>query len=347
MAYDDMGRHYQHIGALGEAVKNFNKEREYCQLPAHIAIMVNRLINAHIEQSSWISVEANVQKLRGLPQKPGDGEKLEAKLSAAQGLAELSTQQYHRAALTLLDCNPRMTQNRSEDTTADESYGEVITPNDIASYGALCALASMNRMELQKNVLDNTKFRNYLELEPHLRRAVSSFVAGKYSQCLDILSAHRTDYILDIYLSPHYDQLVSMIRNKAIVQYFAPFSKVTFSALATAFKINEDDIIENLIELIGSNSLPATLDLENGLLVANTAETRAEMFNTAMGASQDYEKVLQSRLLRFAVSNANLDISSPKQQGSGNSTGAGDLLMGREYNAKVKGKSTRELKDFF
>lgn len=343
MAYDDMGKHYQQIGTLAEAIKNFNKEREYCQLPAHVAIMVNRLINANIEQNSWLSVEANVQKLRSLPQKSTDSEKLDAKLSAAQGLAELSTQQYRKAALTLLDCSPRLIQGRLDNSTADDSYSEVMTPNDVATYGALCALASMDRGELQKQVLENVKFRNYLELEPHLRRAISSFVAGKYSQCLEILNAYRTDYVLDMYLSPHFDSLYNLVRNKAIVQYFIPFSRVTFNALATAFTTSEQDVIDSLIELIKSDQISASLDLENGLLVASKTESRAEMFKTAMQSSLEYEKTLQTRLLRFAVTNANLEILSTKHAVSG---GGSDLLMGRDSNAKGK-RQARDSRGFF
>lgn len=346
MAYDDIGRYYQHIGALGEAIKNFNREREYCQLPTHICIMVNRLINANIEQNNWLSVKENVNKIQSLPQKPVDADKLDAKLISAQGLAEMCTQQYRKAALTLVECNPYMVHNRQDDPAIDDLYNSVMSPSDVATYGALCALATMGRGELKKHVLENNKFRNYLELEPHLRRAISSFVAGKYSQCLDILQAYRTDYLLDLYLSSHYDRLFNLVRNKAIVQYLIPYSRVTFSALATAFKTNEQDIVDSLIELIQSHQISAMLDLECGLLVTSKTESRPELFKSALESSQEYEKMMQSQLLRFAIVNANLEVQSPKQQQVGNVINNPDTLIARDTNVKGK-KNTRETQGFF
>ena len=340
MGYDDMGKHCQQIGLLGDAAKAFNKEREYCQLPSHIAIMVSRLINVYVEQESWLSVETNVQKLRALPQKPADSEKVEAKLSAALGLAELASGNFKKAAQTLLDCNPRMVQAKLDDPNSDEAYNEVMTPNDIATYGALCALASMDRNDLQTHVLDNSKFRNYLELEPHLRRAISSFVSGRYAACLETLQSYRTDYILDIYLSYHYDHLFSLIRNKAIVQYFVPFKTVTFKALAASFNTGEDHMAAILAELIRSGSLNARLDMEHGLLKAYKVDERIEMYKKANSAVADFSKVLHQRALRMSAINTGCIVRSPSSKMDLNMYGPDrvDTLMSIDPNSRGKSK---------
>jgi COP9 signalosome complex subunit 1 len=335
MGYDDLGRYCQQVGMLNEAAKAFNKEREYCQLPAHISIMVTRLINVYIEQESWLSVETNVQKLRSLPQNPqnpAESEKVGAKLSAALGLAELAVGNYAKAAYTFLNCNPRMVQAKLDDPNSEEAYNEVITPNDIATYGALCALATKDRRGLQTQVLENTNFRNYLELEPHLRRAISTFVAGKYAQCLEILTSYRTDYLLDLYLSPHFDKLYGLIRNKAIEQYFVPFSSVTFKSLAASFNTTDEAIVDILTDLIKNKTLPARLDIEKGLLVADKVEPRNEMYDSAMKASKDYEHTLHLRLVRIGVSTAGLEI---KASSKGSAT---DNLLNPDQAPKSKGK---------
>jgi hypothetical protein len=46
------------------------------------------------------------------------------------------------------------------------SYEEVISPQDVATYGGLCALASLDRKELKERVLDNITFRAALEARP-------------------------------------------------------------------------------------------------------------------------------------------------------------------------------------
>ena len=349
MGYDDLGRHYHHIGELVDAAKSFNKEREACQLPSHVAIMISRLINVYIEQESWISVETNVQKLKASGQKAADAEKMEAKLSAASGLAQLATGNYKAAAQSFLECNPRMLQARIDDPNSEETYNEVITPNDIATYGALCTLATMDRDELQTQVLNNSNFRNYLELEPHLRRAISSFVACKFSMCLGILESYRTDYLLDIYLYRHFTELFILVRNKAIVQYFVPYSAVSIASLAVSFNTDEKTMHDTLIELIKSDALPARLDMEKGLLVGYKVDQRTQMYDEATAAAEDYGRTLQQRLLRMEVINAGLEVKAPASKGGpmSHAGGAGaDTLMGFEHGLRGA-KGFKSLRSYF
>lgn len=89
------------------------------------------------------------------------------------------------------------------------NYTEVIAPQDVATYGGLCALASFDRAELkaiiqfsfcslvilllklhdiitmqladsddfvwQSKVIDNINFRNFLELVPEIRELIHDF----------------------------------------------------------------------------------------------------------------------------------------------------------------------------
>ncbi|KAL0913127.1 hypothetical protein M5K25_016561 [Dendrobium thyrsiflorum] len=57
------------------------------------------------------------------------------------------------------------------------NYSEVIAPQDVATYGGLCALASFDRTELKNKVIDNISFRNFLELVPEVRELINDFYA--------------------------------------------------------------------------------------------------------------------------------------------------------------------------
>ena len=48
------------------------------------------------------------------------------------------------------------------------SYSEVLSAQDVATWGALCALATFNRGELKRLVIDNLGFREYLETVPEV-----------------------------------------------------------------------------------------------------------------------------------------------------------------------------------
>src|SRR5271170_240008 len=225
MGNEDLGNHYYSIGDLNNAVKAYGRMRDYCTTPAHIASTSFRIIQVAIEQGNWLAVQSQVHKIRNLQMKTDDAARNQPKIQAAMGLYQMCTGEYREAATSFLATDPSLT----------DTYNEVLSSNDIAVYGGLCALASMDRHELQTKVLENASFRNFLELEPHIRRAISFFCASKYSQCLDILESYRADYMLDIYLQAHVEDVYNKIRTKSIVQYFQPFSIVTLDSMEGMF----------------------------------------------------------------------------------------------------------------
>jgi COP9 signalosome complex subunit 1 len=121
----------------------------------------------------------------------------------------------------------------------------------------------MDRKELQQGVLDNQSFRTFLEHEPHIRKAISLFVNGRYSSCLSILEGSRADYLLDIYLQKHIPAIYTKIRTKCIVQYFVPFSCVTLQSLDAAFAQSGTSIGPELVDMIRQGELKARIDTKN------------------------------------------------------------------------------------
>lgn len=318
--------------------------RDYCTTNSHIVIMNMHLVNVCVDQRSWFAAQNHIQRTRGTAggQKYPEAEKASAKLSAAYALASMAQGNYKDAAEEFVGTDPRMSQAKLDDPTDEESYSEVLTPNDVAIYGGLCALASMTRVELQTKVLDNSDFRNYLELEPHIRRAISHFVSAKYSACLSILDSYKADYLLDIYLQPHVPHIYYEIRSKAIRQYFIPFSTVTLAALAEAFNTDEPTIEHELTQLIKRGDLEARIDLVDRVLLAKKVDARSRVHADALASAKEYERTAHLRILRMAILNAGLEVRGPKDtkgnQGAGGSgggnqeggvwMGAGDLIGG-------------------
>ena len=334
MGYDDLGHHYHNIGELSKSNKAYSQMRDFCTTNSHIVIMNMHLINVCIDQHSWFAAQSHVQRIRGQSgsQKYPEAEKNSAKLSTASGLAYMVQAKYKDAAEEFLSTNPRMSQAKLDDPADEESYNEVLTPNDVAVYGGLCALASMTREELQKRVLDNSGFRNYLELEPHIRRAISYFVSSKYSACLSILDSYKADYLLDIYLQCHIPQLYNKIRSKAIQQYFIPFSCVTLSALATAFNTDEPTVEFELSQMIKRGNIDARLDLVDRVLLARKVDNRSEVHAEALATAEEYERTAHLRLLRMGILSAGLEVKA--QKGLGN-VGSGSNQDGGRWNGGV------------
>ncbi|KAI4197095.1 MAG: hypothetical protein LQ346_003073 [Caloplaca aetnensis] len=332
MGYDDLGQHYHRTGELVESVKAFGRMRDFCTTPSHVVVMNLRLISVSIDQGNWLAVQTNVQKLRSPGQQFAEAQRLAAKLSAAMGLALLASGSYREAAQEFIDTDPRMTHARLDDPTDEEAFNEVMTPNDVAVYGGLCALASMDRTDLQKKILENNKFRSYLELEPHIRRAITFFVSSKFSLCLSILDSYRSDYMLDIHLQQHLGELYSQIRSKAIQQYFVPFSCATFAALGAAFDTDEQTIEQELTDMVKRGSLDARIDLVDRVLVARTLEARRNVHEHALQMAKEYERTAHLRILRTEIIHAVLEVADKgKALGSGialDHTGGGEQLYG-------------------
>lgn len=326
MGFDDLGQHYHQIGDLANSTKAYNRERDVCTTTTHVLIMYLRLIQVFIDQANWLAVQSNIQRIQAQKEKYPESEKLNAKLPAAMGIALLCSGNYRNAADKFLEVDPRMTSAKLDDPEDEESYNEVLTPNDVAVYGGLCALASMDRNELQKRVLENSSFRNYLELEPHIRRAISFFVSSKYSSCLSILDAYRSDYLLDIHLQKHFEHIYSQIRSKAIQQYFVPFSCVTLSALATAFNTNEEKIEHEINTLIKRGSLDGRIDLVGRVLLANTVDERIKVQEEALQMAKTYENTAHLRLLRIQALNSKLEVKASKEKSGSMMLKSEDLI---------------------
>lgn len=309
MGTDDLATHYHVIGDLASATKAYARLKDNCTTPSHFASMHLKLINVAIDRSDWFGVLQAVNRYRSGPKSEDEQAKNAPKISAAAGLAHLGQDNFLESANQFLNADP----------TLGDSYNEVITANDVAVYGGLCALASMDRNELQRRVLDNNQFRNYLELEPHIRRAVSFFCNSKFQSCLSILEEYRADYLLDIRLQRHIPALYDQIRIKSIRQYIVPFSRVSLDAMAKVFApkvvggvVSPTNIgspfVQELIKLIEKGTLNARIDLEKGLLVSKQTDLRRDVVKEALDSVKEYVNEAHLRLMRTEIINAGMEI---------------------------------------
>ncbi|KIW91955.1 uncharacterized protein Z519_06937 [Cladophialophora bantiana CBS 173.52] len=343
MGNEDLGTHYYTIGDLNNAVKAYSRMRDYCTTTAHITSTAFRIIAVAIEQRNWLAVQSQVLKVKNIQLKPEDMARNQPKIQAALGLQQMSNFEYREAATSFLNTDPSL----------GESYSDVLTSNDVAVYGGLCALASMSRSDLQTKVLENSNFRNFLELEPHIRRAISFFCASKYSQCLEILESYRADYLLDIYLQPLVSDIYKKIRTKSIIQYFQPFSKVTLDSMERMFGIAAmpnkaagsatagQDFLNEIVSLIQDGRLGARIDMEHGVLEAVEHNPRAEAQQAALAMVDSFVREARMKLIRLQVINAGLEVR-PHQKKKTGGLGQGDGMWD-EGDAGFTGPGGRDI----
>lgn len=255
MGNEELGKHFESIGDLVSATEAYNRMRPDVSTPKHIVDLGKHLVSVAMQRKEWVSVVGQLTKITGL--QGTDEEKLmQPYIKSMSGVALLGQEQFEAAAKCLLDVD----SGSASIATVTNGF---LSANDIAVYGGLLALATMDRTELQTKVLENSKFRAFLELEPHIRRAISQFVNGRYAACLSILASYRPDYMLDIFLQRHVNAIYTRIRNKCITNYLVPFSCVTLESMNAAFAQPGESIEKELATMIQNRLVNARIDSIN------------------------------------------------------------------------------------
>lgn len=243
MGYNDLGDFYYAHGAVGDAFKNYVRTRDYCTTSKHITTMCLNTILVSIEMGQFTHVTSYVSKAEQTQE--GLEAVTVAKLRCAAGLAHLESRKYKLAARKFLETGPELGNN----------YTEVIAPQDVATYGGLCALASFDRTELKNKVIDNFNFRNFLELVPEVREIINDFYSSHYASCLEYLGNLKANLLLDIHLHDHLETLYDQIRRKALIQYTHPFVSVDLRMMANAFKTSIAGLQKELEALITDDQI--------------------------------------------------------------------------------------------
>lgn len=315
IGHRDLGEHLEAIGDLQGASDAFVRMRPDASTQTHVLDVTKHVIRIMIHRRDWPSVLSNVNKMLSGTTCDEEQKSQQVYQKIVTGIANLSTEKFYDGARNFLEAG---------DPTLCQGFNSIATPNDVATYGGLLALASMDRDELQTRVLENSSFRSYLELEPHLRKAVSMFVNGRYSACLATLEAYRTDYLLDVYLQKHVAAIYSQIRKKCIIQYFIPFSCVTLDSMKAAFAQPGKPLEPELIAMIKSGKLKARINTIDQLLVAVSTDSRVEMQRNALATATNYERDALERVRRMSIYAAELEVKGARKVGGGSLSGANE-----------------------
>ncbi|KAH9887411.1 26S proteasome subunit RPN7-domain-containing protein [Xylariomycetidae sp. FL2044] len=330
IGHRDLGEHLEAIGDLSGAYEAYLKMRPDASTQNHILDAGRHIISTMLQKRDWSGVLGNVNKVLTTNMSTEDQSSEQPYQKMVSGLAYLGSARYSEAARCFLEVG---------DPTVCQRYNDVMSSNDVATYGGLLALASMDRLELQTRVLDNSTFRTYLELEPQIRKAITMFVNARYSACLAILDGYRADYLLDIYLQRHVDAIYSKIRSKCIVNYFSPFSCVRLDTLNASFAKPGGSLETELVEMIKSGALKARINTIDGLLVAVPSNSRASMQFKGLEAARNYEKMALERIRRMSLAAAELEIKGYPRKGAGG--GAGNIPGLNDMWAEEDRKTTR------
>ncbi|KAH1256163.1 COP9 signalosome complex subunit 1 [Glycine max] len=261
MGYNDFGEFYYAHGQLGDAFKSYVRTRDYCTTSKHIVHMCMSAILVSIEMGQFPHVTSYVSKAEQSP------DALEAvtvaKLRCAAGLANLEAKKYKLAARKFLETGPELGSHYND-----------------------------------SKVIDNSNFRNFLELVPEVRELINDFYSSHYASCLEYLGNLKANLLLDIHLHDHVETLYDQIRHKALIQYTLPFVSVDLNMMANAFKTTVAGLEKELEALITDNQIQARIDSHNKILYARHADQRNATFQRVLETGREFDRDVRSMLLR-------------------------------------------------
>ncbi|KAJ2724087.1 hypothetical protein GGI07_002208 [Coemansia sp. Benny D115] len=150
-----------------------------------------------------------------------------------------------------------------------------ISPHDIALYGTLAGLASLNRDAIKTGLIDNVAFGKYLDHIPECQRLLQSFYAARYSECLERLDNVLSLAVFDPVIAQHASSLRAVIRENIVVLYTQPFVSTRLDTMAQALGFASRAALENvLVRLIEKKQIVARIDGTSGYLVKYTPSPR-------------------------------------------------------------------------
>nr|KAF6456258.1 G protein pathway suppressor 1 [Rousettus aegyptiacus] len=310
--HDDLGDHYLDCGDLSNALKCYSRARDYCTSAKHVINMCLNVIKVSVYLQNWSHVLSYVSKAESTPEiaeqrgeRDSQTQAILTKLKCAAGLAELAARKYKQAAKCFLlasfdHCD----------------FPELLSPSNVAVYGGLCALATFDRQELQRNVISSSSFKLFLELEPQVRDIIFKFYESKYASCLKMLDEMKDNLLLDMYLAPHVRTLYTQIRNRALIQYFSPYVSADMRKMATAFNTTVAALEDELTQLILEGLINARIDSHSKILYARDVDQRSTTFEKSLLMGKEFQRRAKAMILRAAVLRNQIHVKSPPREGS-------------------------------
>eukprot|EP00193_Tetraselmis_chui_P010230 CAMPEP_0177788702 /NCGR_PEP_ID=MMETSP0491_2-20121128/22288_1 /TAXON_ID=63592 /ORGANISM="Tetraselmis chuii, Strain PLY429" /LENGTH=427 /DNA_ID=CAMNT_0019310379 /DNA_START=219 /DNA_END=1503 /DNA_ORIENTATION=+ len=283
MGHNDLGDFYHSRGDLQAAFKCYVRTRDYCTTPKHLLTMCLNVIRVSIEMRNFVHTANYVQKAE-TPELTDPV--VVGKLKCAAGLAALANKKFKIAARRFVEVPVELGAN----------YSEVFSPQDVATYGGLCALASFDRDELNARVINNIPFLEFLELVPEVREMIHDYYNSRYASCLKYMEAIKP--ALDLYLADCVKMLYKSIRSRALIQYTTPFTSVQMGTMAAAFNTTVRGLEEELSTLIMENQIQARIDSHKQILYARHADSRTATFQRVLSMGRNYERDAKAALLR-------------------------------------------------
>lgn len=300
-SFKDLGDYYYDIGNLSDAVKFYTQARDQCSNHKQLCDINLSTASVALDQGLYRHVHASTNKL----ELSNFDVILQSKIHCVLGLYHMSEKKFATAAKSFFSVDKELQAN----------FCTVLSPEDIALYGALCAVCSQSRYELKRALSENRNFSSFLELDPGVSVFVSNYVAGKFGDCLLFLNHIKAQLMLDVHISTSVDAIVTMITERIVKQSFTPYSTMCLQQLAASLYMQLEDLEKLVVNLIFSNQMPARINSETKTLHRKQLKERQVTLSHVKALSKKHACDIRSGIVRLSLMKCGLMVTSRENLG--------------------------------
>ena len=316
MGFMEVGRIHTERGNLQAALKAYFASREHHTNAQHNTDMCLQVAIASIALGQYRQAATYVSKIENL-----EDCTLRSKVRAIAGLNALQEGQYKTAARSFLDVEAAA-------AGSGNFPGGILSTEDVAIYGSMCALATFTRPDLRRLVLECKTFKPMLDLVPDFKDLVTAFVQSSYGACLQHLEMLKPQLLLDLHLHKFADELCTLISDRVLIQYFTPYQSVSLNIMAEAFGKDVPSLEIALAQLISKGHLPARIDSQAKTMHRRGIDERHETVNKVKHLAKMHTSEIRRGILRLSLLQNGFVVSSKT---------SGGAVRGAQFGGGVRG----------
>ncbi|XP_060654899.1 COP9 signalosome complex subunit 1 [Drosophila nasuta] len=201
---EEIGDYHVKSGNLHLAIKYYARARPYCTSSDHVINMFRNLIRVSIYMANWWHVLSYIDEAKHYAAGFQNlAQSVPAQLSCAAGLANIGLKIYKTAAHCFL-----LTPFDHYD------YHDIVAQQDVAYYGGLCGLATLDIEMLQLGCLESETFKPFIAISHRIWDLIANFISGDLDNCVKQLQEIESHVRLDVYMAPHVDALYGKIKTR-------------------------------------------------------------------------------------------------------------------------------------
>ncbi len=269
--------------------------RNYCTTDRDILQCSIKTLCASINKKSFSDIPTYIQSaLVSLEKTKANDTKTVNILEAANGIVALFKRKYNTAVEHFLQVT----------TEIGTDFNDVMSSEDVAIYCGMAALATLPRQRLKQEVLGGTAFSLLLDTTPLIRSLISSFLFLNYSCFFSSLEMLKQRIKIDPFIGYLSDNLLTLIQDRALLQYIHPFSALNLQLMAKKFKLPIEKLEHELVEHILDGSIVGKkIDKQSGYLISVESSPVETALENALSVSCRFEfaahnAVISCNLLR-------------------------------------------------